>query len=231
MATEHRVAGHLGVAAEDYDRAITALIPSYDRMLATIVRWLTGHLPAGGLVVDLGAGTGALSAAILDAFPDVRVQLVDVDPSMLEVAAARCAAHSGRAELRRGLFADSIPPCHAVVASLALHHLRSDDDRQDLYRRVFGSLEPGGIVAVGDLFVYEEGLERDGMFQAWYEHMSRHGIDRVEADGHFGQWAQEDRYVSLRDELELMASVGFRRPECFWRDGGIAVVGAFKDAA
>jgi hypothetical protein len=35
--------------------------------------------------------------------------------------------------------------------------------------------------------------------------------------------------VSLRDELGLMAGAGFARPDCFWREGGFAVVGAFKD--
>ena len=109
MAAEHRVAGHLGVAADDYDRTIRTFIPNYELMLGTIVHWLADRVPAGGRVVDLGAGTGALSAAILDALPDVRVQLVDVDPNMLEVAGARCAAHEDRVELRHARFEDPFP--------------------------------------------------------------------------------------------------------------------------
>jgi methylase of polypeptide subunit release factors len=114
---EHRVAGHLGVAADEYDRAIRTFIPRYDTMLGTIVHWLEASIPEDGLVVDLGAGTGALSAAILDALPAMRVQLVDIDPNMLEAAAARCEEHEGRFELRRALFQDELPPCNAVVTS------------------------------------------------------------------------------------------------------------------
>ena len=124
MAHEHRVAGHLGVEADEYDRTIRTFIPQYDRMLATIVHWLDASVPAGGYVVDLGAGTGALSAAILEGLPEVRVQLVDVDPNMLEAGAARCAAHAGRFDLRRGRFQEELPRCNAVVATLALHHVR-----------------------------------------------------------------------------------------------------------
>src|SRR5215470_19579517 len=100
MAVEHRVAGHLGVAAADYDRTIRTFIPSYERMVATVVHWLEGNVPTDGLVVDLGAGTGALGAAVLEALPDVLVELVDIDPNMLEVAAARCAAYDGRFQVR-----------------------------------------------------------------------------------------------------------------------------------
>jgi hypothetical protein len=37
--------GHLGVPASDYDRAIRAFIPNYERMIATVVHWLEGHVP------------------------------------------------------------------------------------------------------------------------------------------------------------------------------------------
>jgi tRNA (cmo5U34)-methyltransferase len=229
MSTEHRVAGHLGVAAAEYDRTIRTFIPSYDRMLATVVHWLDGHVPRGGLVVDLGAGTGALSAAILDALPDVRVQLIDVDPTMLDVAATRCSAHVGRFELRHARFEDQLPRCQAVVASLALHHVATHAGKRDLYRAIHAALEPFGLVVVADLLVYPDGPEREGMLRDWYLHMERNGISATEADGHFAQWVEEDFYVSLPDELAIIAGAGFPRPECFWRNGGIAVYGAFRD--
>jgi tRNA (cmo5U34)-methyltransferase len=226
---QHRVAGHLGVAADDYDRTIVTFIPNYERMIATVIQWLDGRVPAGGLVVDLGAGTGALAAAILHALPEVRLLLVDIDPNMLEVAAARCAEHAERTELRQAFFADPLPRCHAVVASLALHHVPTRDEKVGVYRSIFEALEPGGLVVVGDLYINPAGAERDGMLRAWYRHMDQHGIDNTQADAHFAQWAQEDHYMTLLDELGLMSSAGFSRADCFWRDGGLAVVGGFKD--
>ena len=47
MPHEHRVAGHLGVEADAYDRTIRTFIPQYDRMLSTIVHWLDASVPAG----------------------------------------------------------------------------------------------------------------------------------------------------------------------------------------
>jgi tRNA (cmo5U34)-methyltransferase len=226
---EHRVSGHLGVEPAEYDRTIRTFIPQYDRMLSTIVHWLATNVPAAGYVVDLGAGTGALSAAILDALPAVRVQLVDVDPNMLEAASARCAAHAGRFDLRRAHFQEELPRCNAVVATLALHHVADDNEKRELFRTIHEALEPDGLVVVGDLLIHPDGRERRQMLRDWYAHMAAHGISEHDADEHFGRWAGEDRYVPLVRELELIRAAGFPRPDCFWREGGLAVYGAFKE--
>lgn len=230
MPHDHRVEGHLGVDADEYDRTIRTFIPQYDRMLSTIVHWLAASVPAGGYVVDLGAGTGALSSAILEGLPEVRVQLVDVDPTMLEAGAARCAPYAGRFDTRRGRFQEELPRCNAVVATLAFHHVDGLDEKRALYRAIHQALEPGGLVVVGDMLIHPEGPERRGMLRDWYAHMALHGISEEEADAHFAQWAEEDRYVPLVEELQLVAAGGFARPDCFWRDGGLAVYGGFKDA-
>src|SRR5262245_49303916 len=117
------VLDHLGVQASEYDAAIRTYIPHYDEMIATVVGLVRGD------VIDLGSGTGALAAAILDAHPTTRLKLVDIDPAMLEVAGARIAAHRERAELVHASFDAALPACDAVVASLALHHI-ADLDRK-----------------------------------------------------------------------------------------------------
>ena len=141
----------------------------------------------------------------------------------------RCSAHSGRYELRHARFEDQLPRCHAVVASLALHHVAEHAEKRELYLTILTALEPAGLVVVADALVHAEGPERRRMFEDLYAHMERHGIPAKEADAHLAQWAQEDFYVSLPDELALIADAGFPRPDCFWRDGLIAVYGAFKD--
>ena len=59
----HSVRRHLDVVAESYDVQIRRFIPYYDEMIATGVELLAALAPADGHVLDLGGGTGALSAA------------------------------------------------------------------------------------------------------------------------------------------------------------------------
>jgi len=87
---------------------------------------------------------------------------------------------------------------------------------------------PGGLLAVADALIYPDGPERERMVEDLFAHMARNGISASEAAGHLGQWAEEDFYVPLPDELRLIADAGFPRPDVFWRDGLIAVYGGFK---
>jgi tRNA (cmo5U34)-methyltransferase len=194
-------------------------------MLDTVVS-IVGTLRAP-LVVDLGAGTGALSGVILERVPDAHLRLVDIDPNMLELAAARVARFGTRASCVRGSFADVLPPCDAVVASLALHHVASRDDKRALYRRVLEALRPGGVLAIADATVHEHGRAHDWIYEVWASHMAAHGIPSAEADHLFANWAKEDTYQPLYVELSLLADAGFERPECFWKHGPMSVYGGF----
>lgn len=227
--TGHRVLAHLGLRPREYDRIIRTFIPGYEEMLATVVRWLRGHLPPRGLVVDLGAGTGALSSAVLDAIPDARLALVDVDPTMLEAAAERLTRHAGRCELRRATFADPIPPCDAVVASLALHHVATLPEKRELYRRIREALRPGGLLLVADAAVHASGRARQRIFAEWSAFMQTQGFTAAQAEAHFAQWATEDHYQPLVAELDALAAAGFPFPDCFWKQGLNCVFGGFRD--
>lgn len=229
---DHRVHAHLGVHAHDYDAQIRRFIPRYEEMIATTVSLARGD------VVDLGAGTGALGAAILAAQPTARVKLVDIDPAMLETARVRVAPFGDRGELvhasfdpdpSRPSFWSSSPRCDSVVASLALHHVPELDRKRAIYARIHESLRPGGVVIVADANVHPQGPERDHAFAIWSAWMAEHGIGQSEANALFAQWAAEDFYHPLATELRLLADAGFARPECFWKYGPISVYGAFRD--
>jgi tRNA (cmo5U34)-methyltransferase len=226
--SEHRVLAHLGLAASDYDAAIRRYIPEYERMIQNVVD-LVAALPAREpYVIDLGAGTGALGCAILDAIPTARVQFLDIDPAMLEVAGARAARHGSRAELVRGSFDDALPPCDAVVASLALHHVPELERKRALYERIHEALRPGGALIIADATVHESGRERARIFDVWAGWMAEHGIARPEADALFAKWAGEDQYYPLMVELDLLGSAGFGDADCFWKYGPSTVYGGFR---
>jgi tRNA (cmo5U34)-methyltransferase len=224
----HSVKQHLHVSADDYDVQIRRFIPHYDEMIATGVEVLAALAPADGHVLDLGGGTGALSSAVMDGLPGVRVTVIDVDPDMLAEARRRLARFGDRVSFREGSFLDPLPATDAVVASLALHHVHDLQSKKVLYRAIRDALSPGGVLINLDAAVTDGARLNALMIDRVAAQMGEHGISDAEARGHFADWAEEDRYFPLDAELGALRQAGFDEVECFWRRGLCAVTCAMR---
>jgi tRNA (cmo5U34)-methyltransferase len=224
----HSVRRHLDVDAHGYDAQIRRFIPYYDDMLATGVELLAALAPAGGHVLDLGGGTGALSAAVLDGLPGVRVTVLDVDREMLGEARRRLSGYGDRVAFKEGSFLDPLPSADAVVASLALHHVHDLETKTELYRVIHNALSNGGVLLNLDAAVSEGARLNALVFDRWAQRMSEHGITDSQARGHFAAWSGEDRYFPLEVELGALRAAGFDEVECFWRRGASAITCALR---
>ena len=219
--SSHSVRRHLRIAVEAYDAAIRRFIPGYEEMLAVAAHALVPA--ASGPIIDLGAGTGALSEAILESSTEAVVELIDVDGEMLDQARTRLARFGNRARFTRASFLEPLPRCNGAAASLALHHIPSMNDKRALYRRVFEALEPGGVFVNADATMPAEPTARKVTWRGWADHLVSHGIDEQRAFEHFEEWSEEDTYFPIEDELSAVASAGFAA-ECIWSEVGITVV-------
>jgi tRNA (cmo5U34)-methyltransferase len=222
------VENHFHFRVEDYDRMIRVLIPGYETMHATIVRWIRGIIPSDGLIIELGGGTGALAATIAHEIPHARIELWDIDTKMLASAEHRLKRFGKRIQLVERSFHEPIPPCDAVVACIALHHIIKADEKENLYANIFRALRSPGIFANGDATMSDEPQTQSATFSFWREYMASHGITEEDARQHFVSWAKEDRYFPLEDEFSFLRSAGFVSSECFWKLGPMTVFGGVK---
>lgn len=225
MSTRHTesssVARHLGIDLREYDHRIRTFIPGYDAMLDAAAAALRGD---ERLIVDLGIGTGALSARCLRRIPAARIVGIDLDSAMLAAVAARL---KGRLDVRAGSFVRSpLPRCDAIVASLALHHVRTRNTKRRLYERVRRALRRGGRFVIADCCPARDPGIAAHQHDLWRAHMRRRYSARQTA-AYLAAWSREDVYVPLPDELHLLTEAGFR-PEITWREGDFAVIAALR---
>lgn len=211
------VAQHLGIDLAQYDARIRTFIPDYEEMLE-VAAGAVGT--SARTIVDLGTGTGALAARVLGRLPRARVVGIDADADILAVAARRL----GR---RATLVADSflrapIPRCDAVVASFALHHVRTRSSKARLYRRLRRALGRHGRLIVVDCQPAERPAVARAQRAAWRAHLRRRYSAR-ETSRLMDAWSHEDVYVPLNAETTLMTRAGFD-VEVLWRNGPFAVI-------
>jgi tRNA (cmo5U34)-methyltransferase len=218
---DHSVERHLGVASDSYDETIRRFIPGYDTLVATAAAAVAAVSPR--LVLDLGAGTGALSARLLEQDPRVVVELWDVDDAMLAVAGGRLARFGDRAKFLHRSYEAPFPLVDGIMASLALHHLPTMDAKTGLYARAYAALSAGGVLAIADVTMPAAAEESRKTYRAWADHLVASGIPEPRAWEHFAEWSGEDRYFPLEEELAALRSVGFRA-HCPWRLGPATVL-------
>jgi SAM-dependent methyltransferase len=221
------VAAHLGIRLSEYDAAIRTFIPRYEEMLDAAVDVLRDLARRRPLILDLGIGSGALSARTLAALPGARVIGMDSDPGMLEMARRRLG--SRLMPIEGDFLSAPLPACDAVTASLSLHHTRRRRDKAALYRRCFRAIRAGGVFVNADCCIASSVPVRDRDRASWLQHLRRR-YSPSRAAGLFRAWAREDVYFSLDVEMALLRSAGFV-VDVPWRCDAFAVVVGVKLAS
>ena len=214
------VASHLGISVREYDRRIRTFIPNYAEMLDEVASVLD---PAAETILDLGVGTGALSARCLHRARGARVIGIDTDAEMLPLARRRLGR---RAMLVVGNFLrTALPRVNAVVATLALHHVRSRAAKAKLYTRIHATIRRGGALVSGDCHPSENATRSRAQRELWLRHLEK-TYTPSEAEKFLRDWSHEDTYMPLRTELALLEDAGFRSVDVVWRRGAFAVIAA-----
>jgi SAM-dependent methyltransferase len=110
-----------------------------------IVELLEPVRERGGLVVELGCGTGLLTRHLVEA--GLRVVATDASPAMLDLA--RTVAPGAAAIELLTLPDDSIPACDAIVSvGHALNYLPDAGSIDRALRAIAAALLPGGVIAI-----------------------------------------------------------------------------------
>jgi tRNA (cmo5U34)-methyltransferase len=212
------VASHLGIRLSEYDKRIRTFIPRYEEMLDETAHAIDPHAKA---IVDLGIGTGALAARCLQQAPSARVTGIDADADILALARRRL-GESARLVTGDFVRAD-LPRTDAVVASFALHHVRTRNAKLRVFRRVRAALRPRGVFLSADC--HPSGVTARWARQraAWLAHLRRSYSARESAKL-LDAWRGEDVYVPLDAECELLQRAGFRNVDVVWRREAFAVI-------
>ena len=159
--------------------------------LTGIAEWVRAGTGDATTVIDLGAGTGAGTLALLAQYPAATVTAVDADPSMLARLTDKAHAHgvAGRittveADLDHG-WPQDLPKADLIWATNSMHHMA---DPPAVLAAIREALTPGGTFAVVEMESFPRFLPAgDGLEDRLHAAMNRL---RAEDMPHLGDdWA------------------------------------------
>lgn len=110
------------------------------------------NVPPDATILDVGCGTGTLTAWIKQQHPGARVIGLDLDPAILQMARDKAAKSGVDVEFIEANAADMpLPPdsVDCVFSSLFFHHLLPEQKVKAL-REIFRVLKVGGEVHISD---------------------------------------------------------------------------------
>lgn len=208
--------------AATYDPARRALIPCFD----PFYRCAVGLIPAeADHILDLGAGTGLLSALIRTRFPEARLHLIDNAPAMLAQAEERF-ARDQEVLCQLGDYTTCAwgSSYDAVVSALSIHHL-PHPAKQALFQRIHGALRPGGVFINADQVLGPTPALEARYRTLWLSEVRAAGAtDEQIAASLIRQ--QEDRCAPVEDQLIGLRDAGFHDADCWYKNICFAVFSA-----
>jgi tRNA (cmo5U34)-methyltransferase len=213
--------------AADYTALRRRLVPEFDLFYGSAVAGLECRLVGPiGRVLDLGAGTGLLSAAVAAAHPQARFELLDGSPEMLAEARERLGDRVAAVHVRD--MAKPLPggPFDAVVSALAIHHLE-DHDKRTLFERVHGALVPGGVFVNAEQ-VHGPTPELARLYVRTWERRCRELGASEDELAAAGQRRRHDRCATVEAQLQWLRDAGFPTVDTVYKYWEEAVIVAVK---
>jgi len=217
--------------AEVYDRSRAKLIPCFDKFYSSPVQILEAHEVMPSRALDLGAGTGLLSAIISQSILIEELVLVDQSVSMLNLAkgvfenipstiSITCKLQDLKSIKISGHF-------DAIWSSLAIHHL-TDLEKKDLFKQIYGLLRPGGVFINADQSLgVTDKVEKLYRWQ-WLKEVRAAGVQEDDLLMALERM-KEDRMDTLENQLNWMSETGFTQVNTWFQDFSFNVYSGIRE--
>jgi tRNA (cmo5U34)-methyltransferase len=214
--------------ASQYDQSRRMLIPCFERFYQAAIDQLP--FPTNQVIqtLDLGAGTGLLSAFLLTRYFHARVLMLDASAEMLNIAKKRLLAVGNQAKFLQADYRYQLPsgPFDAVISALSIHHL-DEHEKMSLFQRLFVILKPGGIFINADQ-VLGETPEQDQYFRTYWLNQVRSSGILAEDLAAALERMKADKMSTLSWQLESLHQSGFTQVNCAFQELSFVVYSGRK---
>lgn len=201
--------------SQNYDSQRKKLIPCFDDFYNISVS-IAESEKENPKVLDIGAGTGLLSAFILKKYPEASLTLIDISNKMLEIAKQRFKNFSNinyiSDDYTKFVFNGKYD---IIISALSIHHL-SNYEKSNLIKKCYTLLEPNGIFINADQVLGETPFIETFNKKMWRKSIETSGLSREELDSCYNR-IKLDKEATLEQQLNWLKEAGFSDVSCAYK--------------
>ena len=210
MPTIESIKSKFNAVSEKYDKQRKELIPCFDDFYKIPVE-LSNQIKSVDNILDIGAGTGLMSAFFLEKYNEADFTLVDISEEMLKKAKERFSGFSNFEFLVQDLedLALEKNKFDLVISGLAIHHL-DDEAKKKLFKTIHKLLNDGGLFINADQVLGENDFSEALYTSSWREKVvANKTLTSEEKEATFER-IKLDKMSPLKEQLKWMEDVGFK---------------------
>jgi tRNA (cmo5U34)-methyltransferase len=187
--------------------------------------------PNAKIILDLGCGAGNNTLKLLQLLNPLDCDLVDLSKPMLRRAKQRISAvNTGKIRIfNEDLRLINLPERRydIIFAAAVLHHLRDDNDWEEVFTKIYHLLSARGSVWITDLVWHENSSVQELMWARYGKYLE--SIGGMEYKNKvFGYIDKEDSPRPVTYQLELLRKVGFIEIDILHKNSCFVAFGAQK---
>ena len=215
---------HFEEEAEEFDKTILKLIPMYSEMIDSMISAIPFESPDKFKVLDLGCGTGNVTKAIKERFPMANISCIDIADNMIQMAKIKLEDYTD-IEYYTGDFSefDFDEKYDVIVSSLALHHIKTDEDKKSFYSKIYAALKEGGVFLNSDVVLGSNEKLNQIYRKKWIDFMLLNLPEEEVRKKWLPKQIEEDFPAPLNNHLKWLGETGFNDIDVVWKYYGLVV--------
>ncbi len=225
---------HFNDMSQHYDALIKKTFPIHQDVFKAMFDYMFLDKTSELNILELGCGTGALTMYASTQCPNAHFALLDLSPEMLKLCEHKVKDVVASYELVNKGFMDADFEENSfdlIVSSIALHHL-PNDEKPEMYKRIFKWLKPGGVFRCADgHYMLPINLCHSKVWEEWDKMSRALGATDDDLKGWKEHEEKYDHFVTMREHLSWLDDAGFEQADCYWKLSLWAVWGAQKPVA
>lgn len=166
-------------------------------------------------MIELGCGEGDLTQYLFKTVPDLKLEILDISPEMLALAEGKLKGYEGTVEYIQADAHDYLMSAgenkYDVIVSAWTIHNFPWDDKKKMFKQIFSSLKPGGVMFLMDKIYADNSIEAQDMYDAQINRYKRlSDLVREDMLKHEAQDYSSDYKMTGEQTRDILQSIGFK---------------------